>query len=57
MIQKVLALIWFADALAEWAIDASGGWLTPHNADKVLRTCGWILLLFLLVTRNIDLLR
>jgi hypothetical protein len=50
-----LAMIWFADELAAMAIDASGGWLTPHNADVVLRTCGWILLLLMLAARNIGL--
>jgi len=52
-----LALIWYADDLATKAIEASGGWLSVHYADAVLRVCGWILFLLLLLARNIDMLR
>ena len=52
-----LALIWFADDLATSAVDASGGLLTPHYADVAIRILGWILLLLLLATRNIDIFR
>ena len=43
-----LALIWFAEHLAEWAMKNSGGWLGPKHADVAVRATGWLILLVLL---------
>ncbi|WP_193214489.1 hypothetical protein [Luteolibacter marinus] len=51
-----LVLIWLAEELAEKAIDASGGWLTPSNADRIVRLVGWLWLIVMLLHRNRDLL-
>jgi len=46
-----LALIWFSDDLAEWAIKDSGGWLNPRNADTFVRIAGWVIILLMMVPR------
>jgi hypothetical protein len=46
-----LALIWFSDDLAGWAIRDSGGWLSSRNADTGVRVAGWLILLLMLVPR------
>ncbi len=36
-----LAGIWFADELAEYVSEGSGGWLTPVSAPVALRIACW----------------
>ena len=46
-----LAIIWFSDDLASWAVEASGGLLKANNSDKYVRLVGWIILVILLIIR------
>ena len=46
-----IALIWFSDQLAGWAIQDSGGWLNATNADGFVRLIGWLVLAILIGIR------
>lgn len=48
-----LAMIWFADDLADWAIRDSGGWISARHADVAVRIAGWLILFFMLLLRGV----